>query len=162
MPTIEIESLERLTDWLDKPVPPSNWITVTQERVNQFAQASGDDQWIHVDTDRAAKESPFGTTVAHGFLTLSLLSRLLSDTVHIKGVRMGVNCGVNRVRFITPVRVGACIRATFKLISLEHISGGVQAIWFASIELKGQEKPCCVAEWVTRRYGIQNLTMGVN
>lgn len=153
MPQIEIASLAALSEWIDQPVPPSDWLTITQGRINQFAQATGDDQWIHVDPERAAT-SPFVTTVAHGFLTLSLLSRFLSDTVLVHGVRMGVNCGVNRVRFTAPVKVGARLRAHFKLLSLEPIDEGVQLTWFASIEQEGQEKPCCVAEWVTRRFGV--------
>lgn len=153
MPKIEIASLDALAGWLNQPIPPSEWLTVTQERIDQFAQATGDMQWIHIDTERASKESPFGTTVAHGFLTLSLLSRFLTDTVLIQGVRMGVNYGVNRVRFTAPVRAGARIRAHFKLLSLEPIEDGVQTIWSASLEQEGQERPCCVAEWVIRRYG---------
>lgn len=152
MPQLEISSLSALSEWIDQPVPPSDWLAITQERINQFAQASGDHQWIHVDTERASA-SPFGATVAHGFLTLALLSRFLNDTVQIHGVRMGVNCGVNRVRFTAPVKAGARLRAHFKLVSLESIDGGVQLTWSASIEQEGQEKPCCVAEWVQRRFG---------
>lgn len=153
MPQIELASLAALSEWIDQPVPPSNWLLITQERINQFAQATGDDQWIHIDPERAAA-SPFGATVAHGFLTLSLLSRFLSDTVRIHGVRMGVNYGVNRVRFTAPVKVGTRLRAHFKLISLELIDEGMQLTWSANIEQEGQEKPCCVAEWVTRRFGV--------
>lgn len=153
MPQIEIASLAALSEWIDRPVPPSDWLVITQERINQFAQASGDDQWIHVDPQRAST-SPFGATVAHGFLTLSLLSRFLTDTVQIHGVRMGVNYGVNRVRFTAPVKVGARLRAHFKLLSLEPIDGGVQLTWSATIEQEGQERPCCVAEWVQRRFGV--------
>ncbi|WP_120967210.1 MaoC family dehydratase [Comamonas sp. lk] len=152
MPQLEISSLSALSEWIDQPVPPSDWLAITQERINQFAQASGDHQWIHVDTERVSA-SPFGATVAHGFLTLALLSRFLNDTVQIHGVRMGVNCGVNRVRFTAPVKAGARLRAHFKLVSLEPIDGGVQLTWSASIEQEGQEKPCCVAEWVQRRFG---------
>jgi acyl dehydratase len=153
MPPIELASLTALADWIDEPLPPSDWLVVTQERIDQFAQATGDEQWIHVDPKRASA-SPFGTTVAHGFLTLSLLSWFLSNIVQIHGVSMGVNYGVNRVRFTAPVWVGTRLRAHFKLLSLEPIDGGMQLTWSARIEQEGNRKPCCVAEWVTRRFGV--------
>lgn len=151
MPPIQLVSLAALTEWIDQPLPPSGWLVVTQERINQFAQATGDEQWIHVDPERAAT-SPFGSTVAHGFLTLSLLSRFLSDAVQIHGTHMGINYGINRVRFTALVRVGARLRAHFMLKSLEPINGGMQLTWSATVEQEGHEKPCCIAEWVTRRF----------
>lgn len=153
MSSIEVTSLSALGEWVDRPIPPSDWLSITQERIDRFAEATGDEQWIHVDPHRA-KTSPLGKTVAHGFLTLSLLSRFLSDTIHVHGVRMGINYGLNRVRFTSMVPVGARLRAHFNLASLEPIEGGAQLTWTARIEQEGESKPCCVAEWVTRRYAL--------
>jgi acyl dehydratase len=129
----------------------SDWMTVDQERINLFAQATGDHQWIHVDPERAAA-GPFGAPVAHGFLTLSLLPVLFETGFAIDDVRMGVNYGLNRVRFAAPVRVGSRIRGHFKLLSYEPLEGGAQMTVQATIELEGSAKPACVAETVSRRY----------
>ncbi|MFY9513706.1 MAG: MaoC family dehydratase [Rubrivivax sp.] len=129
----------------------SDWITVAQERIDQFAHATGDHQWIHVDPVRAAA-GPFGATVAHGFLTLSLLP-LMGDTAFaIDDVRMGVNYGLNRVRFPNPVRVGSRVRGHFKLLKYEPLDGGAQLTVEVTMELEGADKPACVAESVSRRF----------
>lgn len=142
----------RLKDWVGKEVALTDWLTVTQERIDTFAAASGDDQWIHVDRERAARESPYGTTVAHGFLTLSLLSYLLREAVEIQGLRLGINYGLNRVRFTGPVPVGSRVRARFRLAAVDDIERGVQTTWNVSVEREGAEKPVLVAEWITRRH----------
>ena len=129
----------------------SDWLQITQQRIDQFAEATGDHQWIHVDPARAAS-GPYGTTVAHGFLTLSMIP-VLSDTAFaVDDVRMGINYGLNRVRFPGPVRVNSRIRALFKLLAYEAIDGGAQLVTEASIEVEGSSKPVCVAESVSRRY----------
>ena len=129
----------------------SDWVPIDQARINQFAQATGDHQWIHLDPVRAAA-GPFGAPIAHGFLTLSLLPMLFEGAFAVDDVRMGVNYGLNRVRFVSPVRVGSRIRGRFKLLSFEPLEGGAQLTVEATIELEGSAKPACVAETVSRRY----------
>jgi acyl dehydratase len=152
MPVTQIESIATLRDCAGKEVGISDWLEVSQERIDQFAEASEDRQWIHIDRERAARESPFKTTIAHGFLTLSLLSALARLTISVGGVRMGINYGLNRVRFVSPVRSGARIRGRFTLAAVEEIKGGVQLTWNVTVECEGSDKPCCVAEWLVRYY----------
>jgi acyl dehydratase len=130
----------------------SPWIEITQERIDTFAKAIEDFQWIHVDRERA-KTSPFGGTIAHGFLTLSLLSRLSEITFSFTDRRMGVNYGLNRVRFTSPVPSGSRVRARFTLAKFERIEGdGVQVTWSTTVEIEGTDKPALVAEWIGRHY----------
>ncbi len=129
----------------------SEWMLVDQPRINQFAQATGDHQWIHLDPVRAAA-GPFGAPIAHGFLTLSLLPALFETAFAIDDVRMGVNYGLNRVRFMSPVRVGSRVRGRFRLVSFESLDGGAQLTVDATIEIEGADKPACVAQTVSRRY----------
>ena len=129
----------------------SDWVAISQERVNQFAEATGDHQWIHVDPVRAAA-GPFGAPIAHGFLTLSLIPMLFESGFAVSDVRMGVNYGLNKVRFVSPVPVGSRLRAHFKLLSYEPLDGGAQMVVQVTIELEGSSKPACVAETVSRRY----------
>ena len=153
-------ALSALPTWLGLEVAVSDWVSITQERINQFAEATGDHQWIHVDPIRAEKESPFrsppgsvtGSTIAHGFLTLSLVPYLKGECIEFTGVKMGVNYGTNRVRFMAPVNVNSKLRGRFKLASLEEIKGGMQMVWECTLEIEGQAKPACVAELVTRAY----------
>lgn len=146
------ESVEELKGCVGQEVGTSPWVPITQERIDRFAQATDDRQWIHVDPARAA-EGPFGTTVAHGFLTLSLLPLFFETTIGVKNARMGINYGLNRVRFTSPVPVGSELRARMKLLSVEDVAGnGVQMIWQVEIERRGADKPVCVAESITRRY----------
>lgn len=152
MPITQIPNIAELAHYVGKEVGLSDWFEISQERINQFAEATEDRQWIHVDPDRAARESPYKTTIAHGFLTLSLLSELGRLTMSVGGVRMGINYGLNRVRFVSPVPAGARIRGRFTLFALEEIKGGVQATWNVTVERDGSEKPCCVAEWLVRYY----------
>jgi acyl dehydratase len=130
----------------------SEWLTVDQARVDRFAEATGDHQWIHVDPERARRESPFGGPVAHGFLTLSLIPALLGKTVAVEQ-RMGVNYGLNRVRFISPVLVGSQLRAKFAVEAVADVdNAGVQVQWSVTLERQGSERPVCVAEFITRHY----------
>ncbi|MFT4068646.1 MaoC family dehydratase [Paraburkholderia sp.] len=130
----------------------SEWLTVDQDKVNRFADATGDHQWIHVDPERALRESPFGGPVAHGFLTLSLIPALLGKMVTLVQ-RMGVNYGLNRVRFMSPVPVGSLVRAKFAVESVTDVDNdGVQVVWGVTLERQGSERPVCVAEFITRHY----------
>ena len=149
MVTIDISAL---VDNVGRELGVSDWHQVTQERINEFADATGDRQWIHVDGARAAIESPFKTTIAHGFLTLSLASSVLRSALQFDGARMAINYGLNRVRFMAPVPSGSRVRGRFALASVEETGGAVQAIWQVTIEREGSEKPCCVAEWLVRYY----------
>lgn len=148
----EIESIAGLNEHVGREVATSDWLDVSQGRINEFAEATEDRQWIHIDPERAARESPFKETIAHGFLTLSLLSELMKRAVSVGGLRMGINYGLNRVRFVSPVPAGARIRGRFTLDALEEIKGGVQATWNVTIEREGGDKPCCIAEWLVRYY----------
>ena len=152
MPITEIKNIAELANYAGKEVGISDWLEVSQDRINQFAEATEDRQWIHIDPARAASESPFKTTIAHGFLTLSLLSVLTKSAISVGGVRMGINYGLNRVRFVSPVPAGARIRGRFTLATLEEIKGGVQSTWNVTVEREGSDKPCCVAEWLVRYY----------
>jgi acyl dehydratase len=126
---------------------------VTQERISQFADATEDRQWIHVDPVRAAAESPYQTTIAHGFLTLSLVSVLLRQAIAIDGLRMAINYGANRVRFVSAVPAGSKIRGRFTLAAAEDTGGAIQATWNVVVEREGESKPACVIEWLVRYYG---------
>ena len=148
----EIEGVAKLGELVGREVGVSEWVEVSQERIGRFAEATGDRQWIHTDPERAARESPFRATVAHGFLTLSLLSEMGRTAVAVGGVRMGINYGLNRVRFVSPVPSGSRVRGRFTLSALEEIKGGAQATWDVTVEREGGGKPCCAAEWLVRYY----------
>lgn len=130
----------------------TDWVTVTQKRIDLFAEATGDFQWIHVDTERAKRESPFGSTVAHGFLTLSLLGKFYDDHLSLPFCEMGINYGLNKVRFTHPVRAESRVRGRFVLARLDDIEGGIQLSFSVTIDIEGQERPACVAESVVRQY----------
>ncbi len=130
----------------------SDWLEITQERVNQFAEATGDHQWIHVDVERAKAESPFGGPIAHGYLTLSLGPALLPQVMQSRGFRMGVNYGCNKVRFVSPVPVGAKVRLGVKVLAVDDIPGGIQQTLEMTYECEGASKPSCVAEVIFRAY----------
>ena len=129
----------------------SDWIEITQQRINLFADATGDHQWIHVDPERA-KAGPFGTTIAHGFMTLALLPEMSASAIHVDDVRMGVNYGLNKVRFTAPVPSGSRVRGHFKLLEFERLEGGAQLTYEVRMEREGSDKPVCIAESVGRRY----------
>ena len=154
MPKRMLESLEALKSLIGQEIAVTDWFNVTQERIQQFADATLDHQWIHVDVERARRESPFKAPIAHGFLTLSLLPHFMHEGLQITdGVRLGVNYGLNRVRFVSPVRAGSNIRARIALQSLKDVPpNGVEAVFNATLEVEGGDKPCCVAEWVARYY----------
>jgi acyl dehydratase len=145
------ESLAALRESVGEHLGYSDWHTVTQEQINAFADATGDHQWIHVDPEAAA-QGPFGTTIAHGFLTLSLLPMLTMQVLRVDGVRMGVNYGLNKVRFPAPVPSGSTIRAGLRILSVEDIAAGAQVVNEVTIERDGGDKPCCVAQSVVRYY----------
>ena len=152
MPKFTIDKLADLQARVGQEVAVSDWLEITQQRIDQFAAATGDHQWIHVDAARAAKESPFGGTIAHGYLTLSLLARFSQESISIGNIRMAVNYGLNRVRFTAPVRSGKRVRAHFKLAAYDEIDGGVQLTWHATVEIEGSDKPACIAETISRWY----------
>lgn len=142
--------MSAFTDLIGQELGPTEWLEVAQERIDEFAHATDDPQWIHVDPARAA-EGPFGTTIAHGFLTLSLCIPLLADALVLDGYRMGINYGVNKVRFPAPVPSGSRIRARFTVQSVEEVAGGDQGVILATVEREGGDKPVCVAELVLRK-----------
>jgi acyl dehydratase len=147
-----IDGLEGLKSLVGQTLGTSPWLEITQDRVNAFAEATGDTQWIHCDPDRSRRDSPYGTTIAHGFLTLSLIPLLTQQVVTIEGARMGVNYGLNRVRFPNAVKVGSRIRMKIQLTNLREIQGVIQLTYINSFEVEGDDKPCCVAETVARVY----------
>ncbi len=143
-------TIENLRYRIGEEIAVSEWLEIDQNRVNLFADATDDHQWIHVDVDRARRESPYGAPIAHGFLTLSLLARFSGELLRAEGVRLGLNYGLDKVRFISPVRVGDRLRARYTLRSLTDVDGGVQVSWTATIEIEGTEKPACVAQTLVR------------
>lgn len=151
---IELPDIEHLRARIGQEIAVSDWIAISQERIDQFAEATDDRQWIHVDVARATTDSPFQTTIAHGFLTLSLASILIRRTISFDRYRMAINYGLNRVRFVTPVPAGSRVRARFSPTSVEETGGGLQVAWGITFEREGADKPCCVAEWVVRYYPL--------
>ncbi|MEO8856683.1 MAG: MaoC family dehydratase [Burkholderiaceae bacterium] len=146
------QTISDLAPMVGQEVASSDWITVTQQQIDLFAQATGDHQWIHVDVERA-KAGPFGAPIAHGFLTLSMLPRFFASAIEIAQTGMGVNYGLNKVRFTAPVPVGSRLRAHFKLLGFESIERqGAQMTWEMKVEREGGEKPVCIAESISRRY----------
>ena len=145
----EFDNLDAFAAAVGEHLGYSDWMTVTQDRVNQFADATDDHQWIHVDEPRATA-GPFGGTIAHGFLTLSLLSAFGPRIYRVNGIRMGINYGLNKVRFPQRVKVGSKVRAGAELAEITDIPGGKQAVSRWTVEIEGEAKPACVAEWVTR------------
>ena len=153
MPLRVIHSFDELKQLAGQEAAVSDWMEMTHTRIDQFADATGDHQWIHVDPQRARAESPYGSTIAHGFLTLSLISTLLTATLRLEiGAKMGINYGLNRVRFPAAVPSGARIRGRFKLDAIEEFPGGMQFTWDVTVEAEGAAKPCLVAVWLTRQY----------
>ncbi|HEY7285187.1 MAG TPA: MaoC family dehydratase [Vicinamibacterales bacterium] len=151
MKAIDVRTLK---DHVGRELGVSEWLEISQERINQFADATGDHQWIHVDAAKAETDSPFKTTIAHGFLTLSLISQLLRAALQFEGARMAINYGLNRVRFVAPVPSGSRVRGRFTLASVEDAGGAIQAVWSVTVEREGTEKPSCVAEWLVRYYPL--------
>jgi acyl dehydratase len=153
MPPLEIENLNALKEFEGREAPPTDWLVLTQNRIQEFADATEDRQWIHVDPERAARESPYGGTIAHGFLTLSLLGHFSAQAIHVRsGVGMRINYGLNRVRFPAAVRAGSSIRGRLKLVSARDSPQFVDAVFEMTIDVQGAKKPACVAEWLVRYY----------
>jgi acyl dehydratase len=151
VPLVEVEGIEGLQGVLGQEIGPSEWRTVTQEDIDRFAELSGDDQWIHVDVERAKRESPFGTTVAHGNLTLSLIDGFRKDMIASSGFALGVNYGWNKVRFPAPVPAGSRVRARAEVVSVDDVGGGWwQIVTRFTLDVEGSEKPCCVGDSVGR------------
>lgn len=147
-----IASIEELKSLVGQEVGVTGWFPVLQERVNLFAEATGDQQWIHIDVERSRRESPYGGTVAHGFLTLSLLPMLMESVISMSTSKMGVNYGLNKVRFPAPLPVDSKVRGRIAVMEVEDIAGGVQITWKVTVEPEGGDKPVCVAELLTRQY----------
>ena len=151
---MKLAVFDRLADMqplVGQEIAVSDWITISQERINQFAEATGDHQWIHVDVERA-KNSPFKSTIAHGFLTLSLIPTFSEPSIKVKSIKMGVNYGLNKVRYTNPVKVNSRVRGRFVLKAFDPIEGGAQVTMNVTVEIEGQDKPACVAESISRRF----------
>jgi len=149
---VTVENISELKKLLNQKVAVTDYCEITQERINTFAEATEDRQWIHVDAERARVDSPYRATVAHGFLTLSLFSAFLTGAVKLKGVKMGINCGLNYVRFLAPISVGAQIRAHITLKALQETADGVQVTWELMIEIKNATRPAANGEWIVRYF----------
>jgi acyl dehydratase len=148
-----IEGIDELRKLVGQEVASSEWLEVTQQRINEFADATDDHQWIHIDVERAKTETPFKSTIAHGFLTLSLLPHLAASAFSVRGdFKMGINYGLNRLRFVSPVPSGSEVRALFNLAAVEDVPGGFQITWSVTVETKGGQKPALAAEWLVRYY----------
>lgn len=132
-------------------IGPSDWMEITQERINTFADATGDHQWIHIDEERA-KSGPFGTTIAHGYLTLSLAAKLMPEIIEITNMSMGINYGTEKVRFLNPVKSGARVRGVGEFVEIKEVPGGYQSTLRVTIEMEGEEKPACVVDTISRYY----------
>jgi acyl dehydratase len=153
VPPVKIASIDSLKDSIGQEIAVSDWIVVTQERIAEFAEATGDHQWVHLDRERAEKESPYGTTIAHGFLTLSLLSFLMQNAIQFEQAgRRAINYGLNRVRFPSAVRAGSRIRGRFALAAFKDLGDAIEFVLSVTVECEGSDKPACIAEWVVRHY----------
>jgi acyl dehydratase len=153
LPKREVADIQELKSMAGQEVAVGDWLEITQQRIDQFAEATGDHQWIHVDPERCRRESPFGTTIAHGYLTLALIPYLNESSFTIRQpFRMAVNYGSNRVRFTNPVPVGSRIRNRLSVLEVSDIPGGWQVRWQVIIEIEGKDKPACVAEVISRMY----------
>jgi acyl dehydratase len=151
MAPLIIKDLQSLREFVGQEIGVTEWFLISQGRIEKFAEATEDRQWIHLDRERAGKQSPYGTTIAHGFLTLSLISHFLKELMQIpNGVRLAVNYGLNRVRFPAAVRADSRIRARVSMLDLKELPGSVDATYAVTIEIEQSEKPACVAEWIVR------------
>ncbi len=151
---IVFDTFSDLAPWVGQVVTTTDWRCIDQDRIQRFAEATDDHQWIHLDVERARRESPYGTTIAHGFLTLSMVAEFLQESIQCRSAQRGINYGLNKVRFPAPVPSGSMIRAQLTLQALEHLpqEAAVQLTWGVVIEVQGQTKPACVAEMLTRWY----------
>jgi len=150
MAKLELENLQAFRTLEGEPIPTGDWVLVTQEMIDDFAKATGDFQWIHVDPEKAGRHSPFKKTVAHGFLSLALLSRMLGECIQVRSATMGVNYGLNKVRFPSPVPVDSRIRLTGWVKQIEDYGkSGMKITWHCTVEIEGSDKPACVAEFIS-------------
>jgi len=153
MPARVVQGIDELKTLVGQELGASEWHVVSQEQIDKFAEVTGDNQWIHVDAERAKRESPYGAPIAHGFLTMSLLSGLIKEAVEIRGdYKMRINYGFNRLRFTGGVPAGSRVRAKYALNSVKDVEGGVEIVWGVTVEVEGQAKPALVAEWLGRTY----------
>jgi acyl dehydratase len=153
MPPVVLDDVQALKEFVGREIGVTGWLSLTQKRIEQFSEPTEDRQWIHLDRERAATESPYGATIAHGFLTLSLVSYFVGEAIAVRrGARMAVNYGLNRVRFPSPVRSDSKIRARVSVLTLQELSDAVEVTFYVTIENEDSDKPCCVAEWVVRYY----------
>ena len=153
MAPVVLDDVQALKGFVGREIGVTGWLSLTHKRIEQFAEATEDRQWIHLDRERASRESPYGATIAHGFLTLSLVSYFVREALQIRGgVRMAVNYGLNRVRFPSPARSESKIRARIAVLALKELSDAVEVTFNVTIESENSDKPCCVAEWVVRYY----------
>ena len=153
MPARVVEGIDELKTLVGQELGASEWHVVSQEQIDKFAEVTGDNQWIHVDAERAKRESPYGAPIAHGFLTMSLLSGLIKEAVEIRGdYKMRINYGFNRLRFTGGVPAGSRVRAKYALSSVKDVEGGVEIAWGVTVEVEGVAKPALVAEWLGRTY----------
>ena len=150
MANLEVDNFEEFRQWEKKTLPMGDWLTLTQEMINDFAKATMDFQWIHVDVEKAEKHSPFKKPIAHGFMSVSLLSKLLGDQVKVKSATMGVNYGLNKVRFPSPILVNSRLRLNTTVGTLEDYGdNGLKIMWHCTVEIEGSSKPACVAEFIS-------------
>jgi acyl dehydratase len=153
MPARVVQGIDELKTLVGQELGASEWHVVSQEQIDKFAEVTGDNQWIHVDAERAKRESPYGAPIAHGFLTMSLLSGLIKEAVEIRGdYKMKINYGFNRLRFTGGVPAGSRVRAKYALSSVKDVEGGVEIAWGVTVEVEGVAKPALVAEWLGRTY----------
>jgi acyl dehydratase len=153
LPRREVADIQELKSLEGQEVGVGDWLEITQDRINQFAEATGDHQWIHEDVERCKRESPFGTTIAHGYLTLSLIPHLSQNAFAIRQpLRMAINYGSNKVRFTSPVPAGSRVRNRMTLLEVSDVAGGRQVRWQVTVEIEGKDKPACVAEVISRLY----------
>jgi acyl dehydratase len=150
---LTFDTISDFSKIVGKDLPIGNWYTVTQEMITDFANATLDTQWIHIDEAKAVEESPFKSTIAHGFMSVSMISKLLEEVFTIKSLKMGLNYGLNKVRFPSPVPVNSQLRMLSKVMAIEELANnGIKATFYCTIEIKGQEKPACVAEFLAAFY----------
>lgn len=148
MKTLVFKNISEFKEMIGKELPVSDWIKVSQEMIDNFANATLDRQWVHIDVERAKRESPFKTTIAHGFMSVALLSKFLEDLIKVKSVKMGLNYGLNSVRFMNPVPVNSNLRLKSTIKNIEAHKHGVKVSFLCTIEIEGEEKPACVAEFL--------------
>lgn len=150
MPITHIETIAELADRVGQQIYESDWLAISQTMIDHFAEATGDHQWLHVDIERARRESPYGRTIAHGHLTAALIARFAQQSLIIVEKKRGLNYGSNRIRYLAPVKVDSCVRARATLIGFENIVGGAQLLWDTVVDIEGEDRPACIAETITR------------